>query len=125
MVTSGRAVIDLVLPPTAETPRRARQAVSARYGSHARCGDILVCVSEAVTNAVLHALSPVRLVVREAASALRFEISDEDPTAPVGRDPDPATPTGRGLLLIGCLADRWGVDLRDDGKTLWFEVARS
>ena len=123
MPTSGKAVLDLTLPAEPSTPRRARSAVAERYAEHLRCSDLLVCVSEAVTNAVLHAGTPVRLVVRETARLLRIEVTDDDPTMPVAREPDPATPTGRGLLLIDRLTSRWGIDSRRDGKTVWFEMA--
>ena len=123
MVTSGEFVLDLTLPAEPSTPRLARTAVAEHYSGHLRCGDILVCVSEAVTNAVLHAGTPVRLVVRETARLLRIEVTDADPTLPVARDPDPATPTGRGLLLIDRLTLRWGIESRRDGKTVWFEMA--
>lgn len=123
MVTSGKAVLDLTLPAEPSTPRQARSAVAEHFAEHLRCGDILVCVSEAVTNAVLHAGTPVRVVVRETARLLRIEVTDDDPTLPVARDPDPSTPTGRGLLLIDRLTSRWGIESRRDGKTVWFEMA--
>ena len=110
------------MPAEPSTPRRARTAVAAEFGDHVRCGDILVCVSEAVTNAVLHAGTPVRFVVRELGLRLRVEVTDDDPTLPVIRNPDPLTPTGRGLLLIDRLSSSWGVDGRIDGKTVWFEL---
>jgi hypothetical protein len=77
----------------------------------------------AITNSVLHARTPVHFVVRELGRRLRVEVTDDDPTLPVARDPDPLTPTGRGLLLIDRLSSSWGVDGRPDGKTLWFEVS--
>lgn len=123
VVSSGRAVLDLTLPARPTAPRDARRMVADNLGHHARCGDILVCVSEAVTNAVIHAATPVRVVVYEDGPLVRVEVTDGDPTTPVTRNPDDVTPTGRGLLLIDRLAGRWGVDLRRDGKTLWFELA--
>lgn len=30
---------------------------------------------------------------------------------------------GRGLLLVSALADKWGVDERDPGKTVWCELS--
>lgn len=124
MVNTGAAVIDLTLPAVSSTPRKARLLVAERFGDHPRCGDLLVCVSEAVTNAVLHAGTALRLVVRDDGILLRIEVTDADPTIPIRRDPDPKTPTGRGLHLIERLAERWGVDGRRDGKTIWFEVDR-
>lgn len=123
MAPSGGAILDLTLPPEPATPRRARTAVAEELGDHVRCGDILVCVSEAVTNAVLHAGTQVRFVVKARGRWLRIEVTDDDPTLPVVRHPDPMTPTGRGLLLIERLSSSWGVDGRVDGKTVWFELA--
>lgn len=120
-MTSGRVLLDLRLPAEPGTPRRARVAVAEHLGDHPRCGDVLVCVSEAVTNAVLHAGTPVHLVVRDGPGGVRIEVSDDDPTLPVGRNPDPSTPTGRGLLLLERLTSLWGVDGSSKGKTVWFE----
>jgi len=119
---SGRAVLDMSFLPEASAPRKARAAVATHFGDHPRSGDLLVCVSEAVTNAVLHAGTAVRLVVRENGRRLRFEVTDDDPTVPSARTPEPTSPTGRGLLLIDRLTASWGVDLRGNGKTVWFEV---
>lgn len=124
MVSSGPAVIDLTLPAESSTPRRARNLVEELFFDHPRCGDLLVCVSEAVTNAVLHAGTALRLVARDEGALVRIEVTDADPTVPVARRPDATTPTGRGLLLIDTLAERWGVDGRRNGKTIWFEVTR-
>jgi hypothetical protein len=33
--------------------------------------------------------------------------------------------TGRGLQLVERLASRWGVDVDDGSKTVWFELALS
>lgn len=30
--------------------------------------------------------------------------------------------SGRGLVLLELLADAWGVDLRGEGKSIWFEL---
>ena len=111
------------MAPGASAPRDARNAIAERYGEHVRCGDLLVCVSEAVTNAVIHARTPFRLVVREVGRLLRVEVSDADPTPPVIRHPEPTSPSGRGMLLIDQLSSTWGVDRRGDGKTVWFEFA--
>ena len=123
MAPSGDAILDLTLPVDPGTPRVARTAIAERFGDHDRCGDVLVCVSEAVTNAVIHARTEVHFVVRELGRLLRIEVSDLDPTPPVLRRPDPLTPNGRGMLLINELASRWGVDAHADGKTVWFEMA--
>lgn len=35
---------------------------------------------------------------------------------------DPTAVTGRGLLLISAVSDRWGVEPSPDGKVVWFEL---
>jgi hypothetical protein len=36
----------------------------------------------------------------------------------------PSAASGRGLLILDGLADRWGVDVDGDTKTVWFELRR-
>ena len=122
MAPAGQVVLELRLPRGSGAPRAARVAMADRFGDHVRCADLLLCVSEIVTNAVLHARSDVHLVVRRLDGVLRVEVADGDPTLPTPQDPPPSVPTGRGLRLLAALSERWGVDGRTDGKTVWFEV---
>ncbi len=55
-------------------------------------------------------------------ASLRIEVADPSPKPPVVRHPDPADDHGRGILLIDSLASAWGVVVRPDGKTVWFEI---
>jgi hypothetical protein len=32
------------------------------------------------------------------------------------------SPTGRGLHLLDRLASSWGIEMTEDGKTVWFEI---
>ena len=43
---------------------------------------------------------------------------------PFRRNPGPDTVTGRGLMLVDALTDRWGSAPTDDGKVVWFELDR-
>ncbi|MDP1820777.1 MAG: ATP-binding protein [Acidimicrobiales bacterium] len=111
------------IPLTAsiETPRTARSAVAERLGPHPRCEELLLCVSELVTNAVLHARSPRHMKVTAHGDQLTVEVADGDPTVPVRREHDPTAPTGRGLRILDQLTRRWGTRANGDGKTVWFE----
>jgi anti-sigma regulatory factor (Ser/Thr protein kinase) len=88
----------------------------------------LLLTSELVTNAVLHGIGPVQLLLSEDRDRLRVEVSDGDPGlhrgagAPTDRDA-----SGRGLLIVDRLAARWGFHSRrtPPGKVVWFEVLRS
>ncbi|MEV6578784.1 ATP-binding protein [Streptomyces sp. NPDC051582] len=96
--------------------------------------DVLLLVSEAVTNAVRHGGGPTELVLRLGARGpdaalpraddLRIEVSDASRAYPRLRTPTVrGTPGGYGLMMMNLLARRWGVVPRGGGKTVWFEVA--
>ena len=110
------------LPADAATPRLARQAVAQRLGGDARCDDLLLCVSEVVTNAVLHARSASVMSVHVDGDRVRVEVVDGDATLPVRRAHDPHAPTGRGLRLLDDLTVAWGAERRPRGKVVWFEL---
>ncbi|MFE2377561.1 ATP-binding protein [Streptomyces sp. NPDC059398] len=88
-----------------------------------RADEVLLCVSELATNAVLHGVPPgrgYRLQLRSYGDGLlRVEVHDSGDGVP--RIAAVADETGRGLLLVEALADRWGVSSRSPGKTVWCE----
>jgi anti-sigma regulatory factor (Ser/Thr protein kinase) len=85
--------------------------------------DATLLVSELVTNAILHARSPVDLVVRKVRTAVRVEVYDEGAGAAQPLHSDLEASAGRGLGLVQAVATRWGVDDAEVGKTVWFEIA--
>jgi len=113
--------LTLELPSDSATPRLARQAIAEVFGEHARCGELLLCVSEVVTNAVLHARSGARMTVHRRADLLTVEVEDDDPTLPVRRPHSTTATTGRGLRILDELTLRWGTRPAADGKVVWFE----
>jgi anti-sigma regulatory factor (Ser/Thr protein kinase) len=84
---------------------------------------VALLVSELATNAVIHARTPFRVTVRVAGAVLRVEIEDQDPSLPQPRPSAAQATTGRGLLIVDRLADRWGATRTDAGKQVWFERA--
>jgi len=108
--------------------RQARRFVDEVLGRW-QCGpvldDVQLLVSELVTNAVVHAGSEVEVAVRLLTDAVRIEVVDRAPGAPLR----PAAPaegdeSGRGLLLVETIASAWGVESIAGGKSVWFEVPR-
>jgi anti-sigma regulatory factor (Ser/Thr protein kinase) len=77
-------------------------------------------LDELVTNAVRHAATPVDVLVGLRGKALRVAVADRSATE---LRPRPATDdeeSGRGLLLVQALAQRWGVlPRRAGGKVVW------
>ena len=88
-----------------------------------RLDDLLLCLSEVVTNAVLHAVPPIHVLGNVVGSKVRVEVSDGSIAAPLRRTPKNSSPTGRGLILLDHLASAWGVEITGSGKTVWFEIS--
>ncbi|GLP64061.1 hypothetical protein TUSST3_06810 [Streptomyces sp. TUS-ST3] len=77
-------------------------------------------VSELVTNAIRHAVGPIRLrLIRERS--LVCEVFDSGDTAPHLRHPRTTDEGGRGLLLVSQFAQRWGTRFVPEGKIIWAE----
>jgi len=78
-----------------------------------------------VANAVLHARTPIRVVVRRRGELVRVEVQDGELRAPTRKHYSALSTTGRGLYLVERLAAEWGVDARAGGKSVWFELDSS
>ncbi|MFJ5938437.1 ATP-binding protein [Streptomyces cinereoruber] len=93
-----------------------------------RAEDVLLLVSEVVTNACLHAGGPEEFVLRHERGRLRVEVSDLSPEPPRPRAPrSPALPGGHGLMVLDRLAGAWGHEARGAGaagKVVWLEISR-
>jgi anti-sigma regulatory factor (Ser/Thr protein kinase) len=117
--------IDVELPSTSAAPARARGAldrIASRLAPD-RLRDVRLLVSELVTNAVRHAGGDVvRLIVALRGGVLRVEVHDPGHGFVVKDAPDdPLRASGWGLVLVGELADRWGVDGAPRTR-VWFEI---
>jgi hypothetical protein len=80
-------------------------------------------VTELVTNACLHARTPLTLTIWAVEHGVRIGVTDHSPRAPEVARGDLWSTTGRGLRLLEGLG-RWGVDVLgppEVGKTVWFE----
>jgi anti-sigma regulatory factor (Ser/Thr protein kinase) len=88
-----------------------------------------LAVSELAANAVLHTGQPFTITLSGDAVRVRAEIVDSAPQlVPVASpltgtaaDITALSETGRGLVIAGSLANRWGMTLAPAVKTLWCE----
>lgn len=104
-------------------PSEARQALRPwldhiDFSMHA-VGDILLIVSELVTNVVTHTQSDCIVTAEFNAHRLRIEVHDHDPNPPVVIGGAPIG--GFGLPLVQALCDAWGWAPSVDGKHVWIE----
>ena len=126
----GPGRLELRLPrvaPSARTARRAVRDVAAALSLHGEVAALLV--SELVANAVRHGAAAdgagdvVLRVLPGREGVLRVEVDDASADLPPSSsDPGPRAESGRGLLLVDELAQRWGAQPIPGGKRVWFEV---
>lgn len=82
-------------------------------------------VSELVANAVLHARTPIAVVIGRRGGRLRIEVQDGVSRAPARKHYSSLATTGRGLMLVERMAADWGVRPTTTGKGVWFELDQS
>jgi serine/threonine-protein kinase RsbW len=122
----------LVLPAIPEAVSVARQLVRSLLGEqYPDADDLVLCVSELVTNAVTHSLSAapggtLTLSMNIGQAGVLVQIGDNGgPSAPqVMDDVGPESERGRGLQLVAALADSWGSRVSPDGRVTWCRFSR-
>jgi anti-sigma regulatory factor (Ser/Thr protein kinase) len=124
------------LPHAPRAPGSARRSVEAAIGNRLPSGalaELQLVVSELVTNAVRHGAArdgAVELSLALRGEVVRVEVADgghgftvparDLGPAPPG-DSDAAPAGGWGLVVVDCLARRWGVE-GAGGTRVWAEV---
>lgn len=115
--------VQLELAPAMSSPRLARAwtaEVLREWDLTHGLDDVLLLVTELVTNAVLHARTPVTVELSWQGAQFRVAVVDASPVMPrVGLDSRSDDASGRGLLLVDRLADKWGLEPVDGGKSVW------
>lgn len=122
----ARIEISRQFPAVADTPRAARRFVVTALQEWGHDSTLLsdteLVLSELVTNAVIHAGSPVSVSVSPANAGVHLRVHDASPVEPWLRSPAPMQPGGRGMHVVDALASRWGVETTTEGKTVWADL---
>jgi len=117
---------DRFVPAQERAVRDARRFVGdtvERWGlPGSTADDLVLMVSELVTNAVVHGRPPIELRLRHTGSHVVVEVLDGATFLPRRLRPTPDDEHGRGLQLVALLADRWGTRATSDGKSVWCVV---
>jgi serine phosphatase RsbU (regulator of sigma subunit)/anti-sigma regulatory factor (Ser/Thr protein kinase) len=127
-----------VLPPEPESAGVARRFLTDlcdQWGLSSLVDDAQLALTELVSNAVLHAATPVTVSISCGEDMLEISVFDGSPVMPVLRrvdelpgDDDGTRPhvqdagesaRGRGLLLVDALVAEWGISPQSDGKAVW------
>lgn len=89
--------------------------------------DVQLCVSELVTNSLIHgggSRDGFRLRLAVSNHRVNVAVTDSGSGRPVRQTAEWDSPSGRGLLIVNEMADRWGVEEHSVGKTVWAEFGR-
>jgi hypothetical protein len=114
-----QVVLDAEIGDASELAELRHRASSACVDELAPVGDdVALCVSELVTNALLHGEQPIHVVLCRSDASVTVAVSDHARRTPqlvlssshVG---------GRGLRIVDALSQRWGMEFGNDGKTVW------
>ncbi|GLY40889.1 anti-sigma regulatory factor [Amycolatopsis sp. NBRC 101858] len=117
------APLTVLLPDDVTAPARARHEVRSMllgFGlDEAQLDDVLLAVSELVTNAFEHGESPQRLELAYFEGQLTLQVHDTGRRLPQLRAPAPAEARSRGLVLVQALSEDWGFEVCPGGKFVW------
>ena len=123
-------MLNLLLTEERGAAAAARQALREGNGMlpAAIRDDVLLLVTELVTNAVRHAGAgperPLRLQLLRGPRWVVVAVGDRGsgftwhPSPPRGNESG-----GWGLFLVDQIADSWGVECTTSGTRVWFEIA--
>jgi len=121
----SHTVVDADPRSVGEARRHLRRSL-AEWGVDDDVVDTAVlCLSELVTNAVIHTGAPSEVRATLEQGLLTVTVRDQ---GAAGRSPagtrderlDPLRVHGRGLQMVGALVARWGSELDTVGTTVWF-----
>jgi hypothetical protein len=120
-IGAGGAVMSL--PAAPDSAVRARRFVRRTLRGQVADGALdtaEMCMSELVTNAVLHAGTALQAGLTLQADGVRLAVQDASPLTPRMIPHSRTAGTGRGLALVASAATDWGVEpAPGGGKVVW------
>lgn len=115
-------------PALAAAARRYVAQAVAEWAMPDLIEDAALCTAELATNAILHSRTKFTVAVRRSPHGVRIDVHDDRPdllplVVPHTLGPLDTGVTGRGLMLVAAVANRWGYFTTDIGKTVWCEIS--
>lgn len=104
--------VTLTLEGTSRDVRVARTEAREFFATNtwvAHDEDVLLVISELVTNAVLHGSGPVTVTLSSAPPDVIIAVTDRGRSDPSRRHPEAEDEQGRGLAIVDRLSTSWHV----------------
>ena len=86
--------------------------------------EVALLTSELVTNAVIHARTPVEIGVVHDGERVLVAVGDRNLARPEQQPYNIGRASGRGLMIVRKLSESWGVTTYEKGKSVWFTIRR-
>ncbi len=116
-------------PAAAAAARRFVRETLHSWGAADRSrlvDDAVLLTSELVTNAIVHAGTPLRVSCRLDGGEVEVTVRDRHPARTIhdafAAVDDAERTSGRGLMLPAALASSWGVSYARSAKAVWFRM---
>jgi signal transduction histidine kinase/DNA-binding response OmpR family regulator len=118
--------VALPVPPVAEAVAGvrgfARDVLTSWDVPDQLVSDLILVVSELVTNAILHSQPPIELRLSRTSDRIVIAVHDGTTAVPRRLQSNLEADHGRGLHLVSAMSDQWGVRPTEDGKSVWSEI---
>lgn len=111
-------------PASAGVARRFVSDVLVDWGAEETIDTVMLCVSELVTNSLIHTPNDVEVVLGCSDDFVRVDVIDSSDRLPVVRHQADSDMSGRGLHIVEAVATDWGVETLRSGKSVWFCISR-
>ena len=86
--------------------------------------DVRLVASELVTNAMMHARTPIALTLEELPFCVMLSVHDDSPLQPMTAVAHVDATRGRGMNLVEQFSNGWGISPGpEDDKTVWASFA--
>jgi hypothetical protein len=111
----------LPVPKAVPALRRFIGDTLRSWGEDPLVPDAVVVGSEMATNAISHADSPFHASIVRSAGVVRIAVEDAGPGAAALSPAADDDVSGRGILIVEALTQRWGHGTLPGGKVVWAE----
>jgi anti-sigma regulatory factor (Ser/Thr protein kinase) len=126
-IVVASAAAEAIVPSRPDSTPAARAFLSGLLSGWGLPDEVIddasLLTTELVSNAIRHGTGTVTLQVEVDQDVVQVRVHDEAGELPEVKVTDATSLGGRGLFIVQCVADEWGADEANPGKTVWFRLS--